>query len=207
MLSLQTLEGYSITHVFIYQMNKQLFGSEASRCLLLSETQSQWELGEPPWASCVMLPAVHTWMWGYSAVPVLSRSSRGWIRSVAAAIFRTPVMSWPCAWSHCLVGRWTFSPAWAPEALDQVFIKSVSALSPIPGGLLFSLPWGEVPVSSSQTDGGASGTFSRLHAGSLELCQWNQHTSAVYMCVWVCTRVVVPYMSRCVSICFYIGSC
>lgn len=205
MLSLQTLEGYSITHVFIYQIHKQLFGSEGSRCLFLSETQSQWRWGEPPWASWVMLPAVHTWMWGHSAIPVLSRSTRGC--SVATAIFRTPVISWPCAWSHCLVGRWTFSPAWGPEALDQVFIKCVSALSPIPGGLLCSLPWGEVPVSSAQTDGGASGTFSHLHAGSLELCQWNQRTSAVYMCVWVCTCVVVLYMSRCVSICVNIGSC
>lgn len=207
MLSLQTPERYSSTHVCIYQINKQLFGSERSRCLFLSETQSQWQRGEPPWASWVMLPAVHTWMWGYSAVPVLSRSSRGWIRSVAAAIFSTPVMPWPCAWSHCLVGRWTFSPAWGPEALDQVFIKCVSALSPIPGGLLCSLPWGKVPVCLAQTDGGASGTFSHLRTGSLELCQWNQHTSAVNMCVWVCTCVVVPYMSRCVSICVYKGSC
>lgn len=142
--------------------------------------------GWNPRASWVVLQAVHTWMWGSPAIPVCNWSSRGWIRSVAAAIFRTPLMSWPCAWRHCLVGRWTFSPAWGPEALDQVFIKCVSTLSLIPGGLSCSLSWGEACVCSAQTDAGASGTFSHLHTGSLELSQWNQHTSAVYMRVCVC---------------------
>lgn len=104
-------------------------------------------------------------------------------------------MSWPCAWSHCLIGRWTFSPAWGPKALDQVFIKCVSALCPIPGGLLCSLSWGEVSVWLLGAD------WWLRYWNFLSLLYGINTPTVCVMCV------VVLNMSRRVYICVYIANC